>query len=105
MLRLLSDRTHRVVTGITLVDAAAGRSASAHATTLVKFRRISDAEIGAYLATGEPFDKAGAYGVQGCGGMFVESIEGCFYNVVGLPISLLLSTLDGFVSPGGGGES
>jgi septum formation protein len=98
MLSRLSGRTHRVVTGIALVDAESSRSARAHATTAVTFRPLSDAEIDAYVATGEPFDKAGAYGAQGYAGLFVRSIRGCFYNVVGLPLALLVTTLDDFLA-------
>ncbi len=94
MLRQLSGRTHEVVTGITMVDAGSGRSASARAATRVTFRVLSEAEIEAYVATGEPMDKAGAYGIQGCGGLFVERLDGCFHNVVGLPLALLVRTLD-----------
>ncbi|MCK4548145.1 MAG: septum formation protein Maf [Candidatus Eisenbacteria sp.] len=94
MLTRLGGRTHQVVTGITLVDAETGRSVSAHATTDVTFRPISEAEINAYLETGEPFDKAGAYGAQGRAGLFISSVNGCFYNVVGLPLALLVATLD-----------
>lgn len=97
MLGALSGRTHEVITGITLIDSQTLRSASDHATTRVTFRTISDAEIDAYLATGEPFDKAGAYGAQGHGGFFIESVEGCFYNVVGVPLALLVKLLDGFL--------
>ena len=101
MLRRLEGRTHQVVTGITLVDAGTGRAVSAHAETRVTFRSISEAEIEAYVSTGEPLDKAGAYGAQGYGGMFVESVDGCFYNVVGLPLALLVKTLDALISPAG----
>ncbi len=101
MLRRLGGRTHRVVTGITLIDAETGRALSALAETRVTFRSISEAEIEAYVGTGEPLDKAGAYGAQGYGGMFVESVDGCFYNVVGLPLALLVRTLDALTSPAG----
>jgi len=94
MLRLLSARTHEVVTGITVIDAATGRSASRQAVSRVTFRPISDAEVEAYVATGEPMDKAGAYGAQGGAGFFIEAVDGCFYNVVGLPLALLAEVVD-----------
>lgn len=85
MLRALSDTTHRVLTGVHL--SLGGECSSAVEETGVRFRALSDAEIAAYVATGEPFDKAGGYGIQGAGGMFVESITGSDSNVVGLPLS------------------
>ena len=117
MLRRLSGRWHRVFSGMTLIEVERGtkdaeepaqnaashfvlqplrfRSASDFSVTRVKMRAISEAEIAWYVATGEPLDKAGAYGIQGKGAVFVESIEGCFYNVVGLPLSRLVEILDG----------
>ncbi len=97
MLGRLSGRKHQVITGMTLVDAGTGQRVSVHAETRVTFRSISREEIDAYVRTGEPLDKAGAYGVQGYGGLFVESIDGCYYNVVGLPLALLVRTLDTLV--------
>ncbi len=88
MLRLLSGREHRVWTGVSLVrDGAFQRTRTA--MTRVFFRKMSVGEIDAYIATGEPMDKAGAYGYQGRAGMYVERIEGDFFNVVGLPLCLL----------------
>jgi septum formation protein len=102
MLRRLSDRWHRVFSGMTLIEVERGvnnlpqvRSTSDFSVTQVKMRAISEAEIARYVATGEPLDKAGAYGIQGKGAVFVERIEGCFYNVVGLPLSRLVEMLDG----------
>ncbi len=89
MLRLLSGREHRVYTGVSLVRRSASYSSTRTAMTRVFFREMTDAEIGAYVATGEPMDKAGAYGYQGRAGMYVERIEGDFFNVVGLPLCLL----------------
>lgn len=87
MLRLLSGRDHRVLTGICLrrqegivVDLS---------ETVVRFAPLSDEEIEGYVASGEPMDKAGAYAIQGLASRFVERIEGCYFNVVGLPISLV----------------
>ena len=88
MLRLLSGREHRVYTGVSLVrDGTLCRTRTA--MTRVFFREMTDAEIDAYVATGEPLDKAGAYGYQGRAGVYVERIEGDFFNVVGLPLCLL----------------
>jgi septum formation protein len=80
MLRLLSGREHSVLTGIALGKAAEVDE------TLVRFAPLSEAEIDWYVATGEPRDKAGAYAIQGLGSLFVESVEGSYSNVVGLPI-------------------
>jgi septum formation protein len=86
MLRALSGRAHEVVTGIAC--ALGGRVASGRETTRVVFAAMSDAEIAAYAATGEPDDKAGAYALQGIGGLYVEAVEGSPSNVVGLPLRL-----------------
>jgi septum formation protein len=87
MLRLLSGRTHQVLTGVSMVSLPGGRGIHHVETTRVKFLKISAADIDDYIATGEPFDKAGAYGIQGIGGRFVASIDGCYFNVMGLPLS------------------
>lgn len=88
MLRRLSGRTHTVYTGIALVDAATGRSTSFYERTRVTFRNITTTEIREYVRTGSPLDKAGAYGIQDdFGAVFVEKVSGCFYNVVGFPLS------------------
>lgn len=89
MLALLAGKEHRVVTALVVMDAATGRSATRISVTKVWFRDLSDREIEAYVATGEPLDKAGAYGIQERGALLVEKIEGCYSNVVGLPLSLL----------------
>lgn len=89
MLSMLSGRMHRVITGVAVVEARSGRESVKSAATKVWFRDLSSAEIAAYAATGEPLDKAGAYGIQGKGALLVEKIEGCYFNVVGLPLSLL----------------
>lgn len=87
MLRALSGRGHRVCTGVALrKDGAAMCQAE---TTRVFFRELSDREIRTYIASGEPMDKAGAYGYQGLASLFVERIEGDFFNVVGLPLCRL----------------
>jgi septum formation protein len=92
MLRLLSGRTHRVITGIAVVTAA--RTEVAAEVTGVKFLTLSDAEIEAYIATGEPMDKAGAYAIQGRAARWIPRIEGDYFNVVGLPIALVSTLLE-----------
>jgi septum formation protein len=87
MLRLLSGRTHRVITGVALVTAE--RVEVAAEVTAVRFVEMSDAEIAAYVATGEPMDKAGAYAIQGRAARWIPRIEGCYFNVVGLPLALV----------------
>jgi septum formation protein len=85
MLRLLSDRTHQVITGVCLM--AAGFERIEAEITQVSFSRIDDQEIADYARSGEPMDKAGAYGIQGIASRWAERIEGCYFNVVGLPIA------------------
>lgn len=88
----LSGRTHQVISGF--AAARGGRLlASGSETTRVTFRTTTPKEIEAYVATGEPMDKAGSYAIQGLGARFVKSIDGCFYNVVGLPVSRTLDML------------
>jgi septum formation protein len=89
MLRTLSGRTHRVITGVCLVRAPESVLAWTHETTLVTFRNLSADEIDSYVESGEPFDKAGGYAIQGLASRFVPRIEGCYFNVVGLPIPLV----------------
>ena len=84
MLRLLSGKKHRVSTGVALLSAVKQRTI--YVSTDVYFRHLEDYEIRTYINSGEPFDKAGSYAIQGIGGAFVESISGCYYNVVGMPI-------------------
>ena len=93
MLRTLSARTHRVLTGVCLVCAPETVMAWTHETTSVTFRNLTEEEIGSYVASGEPFDKAGGYAIQGLASRFIPRIEGCYFNVVGLPISLLYEIL------------
>lgn len=96
MLNRLSGQEHHVITGICLFDAASGEYKVESEITKVKFRTLSAAEIRDYIATGEPMDKAGAYGIQGRGALLVDRIEGCYYNVVGLPLTRLYLMLKGF---------
>ncbi len=94
MLRLLSGSWHEVLTGMTLVRIGSGEMQSGIVTTRVKFRALSENLIARYLGTGEPFDKAGAYGVQGYGSLLVERIDGDYYNVMGLPLQRLSEMLE-----------
>jgi len=96
MLERLSGREHLVITGIALIDAASGEVKKGHETTKVEFSPITTEEIEAYIRTGEPFDKAGAYGVQGRGALLIEHLNGCYYNVVGLPLKKLVHMLEDF---------
>ncbi|GAB4483611.1 MAG: Maf family protein [Thermodesulfovibrionales bacterium] len=96
MLALLSGRTHSVITGYAVIDTRTGKLASGSEETQVVFRRLSKAEISAYVKTGEPLDKAGAYAIQGIGAMLVQRIDGDYLNVVGLPLVPLLRTLGKF---------
>ena len=96
MLRALSGSVHRVLTGIAVVDAASGRTEADVVATAVRMRPLSEDEIAAYVATGEPLGKAGGYAIQGVGALLVEEIRGCFYNVVGLPLSRLDALLRRF---------
>jgi septum formation protein len=93
MLEKLSGRTHSVVTGVSLIRLPDVEQRAFVETTLVHFDRLSANEITRYLATDEPHDKAGAYAIQGRAGRYIPRIEGCYYNVVGLPLARLLSEL------------
>ncbi|MCW5982855.1 MAG: septum formation inhibitor Maf [Bryobacteraceae bacterium] len=85
MLRALAGREHEVVTGICLKTGS--RSVTDEERTRVRFVPLSDDEIAAYVASGEPMDKAGAYGIQGAASKFIDRVEGCYFNVVGLPVA------------------
>lgn len=87
MLRLLSGNTHEVYTGVCLIKD--GKESCRYDVTRVHFRPLSEGEISAYIKTGEPMDKAGAYGAQGKAALFVQGIEGDFFNVMGLPLCML----------------
>jgi|SRR5690606_7328393 septum formation protein len=89
MLAKLQGREHRVYTGVCLLDVAGTRQKTGCRETAVRMKPLSPERIRRYVATGECFDKAGAYAVQGLGALLVESIRGCYYNVVGLPLSLV----------------
>ena len=93
MLRLLSGRTHQVMTAFVLIATGGQEYTHQLVTTTVTFKSLSDEQILSYLATGEPFDKAGAYAVQGIGAALVDKVEGSYTNVVGLPIDEVLEVL------------
>ena len=99
MLKLLRGRLHRVVSGIALIDAAAGRHATAARATTVHMRHYADAEIAAYIASGEPYDKAGAYAAQDTAFNPASRIDGCYLNVIGLPLCDVLRLLADFGVP------
>jgi len=89
MLGRLAGRRHEVYTGLVVVDSLTGEKAEAVEVTRVFMRPLTPGQIDAYVASGEPLDKAGAYAVQGLGALLIERIDGCFYNVVGLPLMRL----------------
>lgn len=93
MLCALSGNWHSVFTGVTLINTKTGKSLTRVDETRVHFVPLTQEEIDAYVATGDPLDKAGAYGIQGMGGMFVDRIEGSYSNVVGLPMAMLRQML------------
>jgi septum formation protein len=101
MLSRLNGTCHEVVTGVALIDAATGENRVWAETTQVYFRQLHIAEITAYIESGETSDKAGAYGIQGRGAAFVRRIEGCYFNVVGLPLASLVEHLSDFQSKEG----
>jgi len=92
MLRSLSGRTHEVITGVCLMSE--GSTETAAEITSVVVRKLSDTEITEYIATGEPMDKAGAYAIQGYAARWIPRIEGCYFNVVGLPLALVASIIE-----------
>ncbi len=92
MLRMLSGRSHLVITGVALVTHGAVEVAAE--VTSVRFLALSEEEIRAYVATGEPMDKAGAYGIQGLAAKWIPRVEGCYFNVMGLPLALVSTLLE-----------
>lgn len=93
MLRMLSDRTHRVTTSFTWLERTTGTQAVRSVTADVRFRALPDEMIHNYVKTGEPMDKAGAYGIQGVGASLVSRIDGSYHTIVGLPICEVVETL------------
>jgi septum formation protein len=94
MLLLLSGRTHQVVTGVAVVWGSGSAEVAAEMTQ-VTMRTLSPQEVAGYVAGGEPMDKAGAYAIQGYAGRWIPRIQGCYFNVVGLPLALVTSLLEG----------
>jgi septum formation protein len=100
MLRAIRGRWHEVVTGVAAVRASNGSTAVGSERTRVLVRDLADAEVRAYVEGGEPMDKAGSYAIQGCGSAVVERVEGCFYNVVGLPVVRMCRVLEELAAAG-----
>ena len=96
MLKLLSGAVHEVITGLCVLDTDTRKTLIRTVTTKVWFRRLTAEEITVYVDSREPLDKAGAYGIQGKGALFVDRIEGCYFNIVGLPLSVLSECLEAF---------
>jgi septum formation protein len=86
MLKSFSGKLQEVYSGVALIDCETGKEIKDFEVTKVKFREMEDSEIQSYVRTGEPMDKAGAYGIQGLSSVFIEKIEGCYSNVMGFPI-------------------
>lgn len=93
MIKNLQGRSHEVYTGLAVIDAATGQSVVTHQVTAVRFKPMTLEQIERYVDTGEPMDKAGAYAVQGKASIYIDSIRGCYFNVVGLPVSKLANAL------------
>jgi septum formation protein len=93
MLKGLSNKEHKVLTGICIVNGNLDSIVEDFEETIVEFKDLSESEIINYIRTGEPMDKAGAYGIQGYGGLFVKKIHGCYFNVVGLPVHKLYTMM------------
>ena len=93
MLKDLSGNIHKVLTGITIINTVSNKILTDYVCTEVKFSVLDDEVIEKYVQSGDCLDKAGAYGIQGYGGIFVEEIHGCYYNVVGLPMNRLVLLL------------
>lgn len=96
MIKRLQGRSHEVFTGLAVIDADTGKTVVTHQATAVRFKPMTAEQIERYVDTGEPFDKAGAYAVQGKASIFIDSIRGCYFNVVGLPVAKLADVLKVF---------
>ncbi|MBI4838636.1 MAG: Maf family protein, partial [Nitrospirae bacterium] len=96
MLLMLNGKAHTVITGFTIIDTDSGKIISRSAKTRVCFRKLAADEIKSYVKSGEPLDKAGGYAVQGGGAVLIKKIEGDFFNVVGLPLRMLVRSLREF---------
>ena len=95
MLNLLSDREHEVITGLSIINPAGEIAETRHDRTIVRVKKLYHEEIDAYIKTGEPFGKAGGYGIQGIGSFMIKGINGSYSNVVGLPLYTLIESLAG----------
>jgi septum formation protein len=96
MLKALSGKVHTVITGYAILDSSTGKMLSQTVESRVFFKRLNEEEIDSYIKSGEPVDKAGAYGVQGLGAVIVKKIDGDFFNVMGLPLNSLAGNLKKF---------
>ncbi len=96
MLQTLNGRSHKVITGFSIIDTGSRKTLSDSVETTVHIKKLTAAEIDAYIKSGEPLDKAGGYAIQGLGAVIVAGIEGDYYNVVGLPLSALTEALKEF---------
>lgn len=96
MLQKLSGKAHSVITGFTIIDTETNKQISKSVETKVYFKNISEEETDAYIATGEPLDKGGGYAIQGLAALFIEKIEGDYFNIVGLPIGAIVEELKNF---------
>lgn len=96
VLLALSGSSHLVITGFSVIDVETKKVVKESETTEVTFRNLTKTEIEAYVRSGEPMDKAGSYGIQGLGAVLVEKINGCYFNVVGLPLTKLVLVLKEF---------
>jgi septum formation protein len=96
ILSALSGKSHRVITGYTIIDTSTGKTVTNSVETRVYFKKLTASEVDNYIKSGEPLDKAGAYGIQGLGSVIVKQIKGDYYNVMGLPVSALAESLKRF---------
>jgi len=96
MLKRLSGSTHRILTGIAIMDIETGRQLVDYELSKVKMRKLTEEEIRQYVSTGEPIGKVGAYAIQGAGSVLVDRLDGCYYNIAGLPISKLATMMKSF---------
>jgi len=96
MLRKQSGKTQKIYSGMSIIDAKTGKELLDYVVTSLRMRRITQKEIDGYVSTGEPLDKAGAFGIQGMGAIFIEKIDGCYFNIMGLPLYRLTQNLKKF---------
>lgn len=99
MLSMLSGKTHKVMTGLCVTDCSTGKLFSDIEVTSVVFKQLSESDIDSYIESGEPLGKAGAYAIQGLGSLFIPSISGCYFNVVGLPIFRTMQLINKILTP------